>query len=266
MRDCGFSLPTEDEDMSAAARLTLIWLLLATLATSSVEVSAALAQENSNDHQEDSSGEYRFEVFVGPVVSMDGFVHLATMDQGHQVNQHIEIFIWDQESGERVTHLVPRVTVEDWATGSSRTLDTGALVPGRANVHACRLDRHRDIQPHTGGEHPHLGDNLYLLGQSLTVTVEAAGEAAEFDFEPPLFGPVFPVTEETDSLSLPSWWVEAAIPGGVFTVFLLLWVLLPPSRPGDEDGASKLRNFLAKPFRRSSGGRGVRPTSKESPH
>ena len=186
---------------------------------------------------------------------MEGFVYLTGMDQGHQVNQHIEIYVWDRESGERVTDIVPDVTIEDWATGSTRTLDTGAMLPGRANIHACRLDRHRDIQPHIGADHPHLGDNLYLLGQSFTVTVEAAGETAEFDFEPPLFGPVFPIVEETDSASLPSWWVEAAIPGGVFTVFLLLWVFLPPSRPENEDVASKLRGVLTRPFRKASGAR-----------
>ncbi len=240
--------------MPAAARLTLIALLLAALTAGSVLVGAASPQGSRSGSQVDSSGTYRFEVFVGPVVSMDGFVHLATMDQGHQVNQHIEVYIWDRESGEAVTDLIPRVTVEDWTTGSSRTLDTGALAPGRANLHACRLDSHRAIQPHTGGEHPHLGDNLYLLGQSFSVTVEAGGETAEFDFEPPLFGPVFPV-EAADAASLPSWWVEAAIPGGVFTVLLLLWVLLPPSRPGDEDGASKLRSILARPFRHFGGGR-----------
>ena len=237
--------------MSAAARSTLVWLLLVLLAVSVVQVNAAHAQGNLSDDQDDASAKYRFEVFVGPVVSMEGFFYLTGMDQGHQVNQHIEIYIWDKESGERVTDVVPNVTIEDWDTGSSRTLDTGPLLPGRANIHACRLDRHRDIQPHIGGEHPHLGDNLYLLGQSFTVTVEAVGETAVFDFEPPLFGPVFPITaEETDSASLPSWWLEAAIPGAVFAVFLLLWVLLPPSRPGDEDAASKLRNILAGPFRK----------------
>ena len=242
--------------MSAAARSTLVWLLLVLLAASVAQAGTALAQGNSTDDQDDSSDKYRFEVYVGPVVSMEGFVHLTGMDQGHQVNQHIEIYIWDRESGERVTDVVPNVTIEDWDTGSSRALDTGPLLPGRANLHACRLDRHRDIQPHIGGDHPHLGDNLYLLGQSFTVTVEAGGETAEFDFEPPLFGPVFPITsEETGSASLPSWWAEAAIPGAVFAVFLILWVLLPPSRPGDEDAASKLRNILARPFRQSGGER-----------
>ena len=237
--------------MSAAARTTFIWLLLFVLTASGAQVSAAHAQGNLSDDQDNSSGKYRFEVYVGPVVSMEGFVNLTGMDQGHQVNHHIEVYIWDRESGERVTDVVPNVTIEDWDTGSSRTLDTGPLLPGRANLHACRLDRHRDIQPHTGDEHPHLGDNLYLLGQSLTVTVEAAGETAEFDFEPPLFGPVFPIiAEEPDSASLPSWWLEATIPGGVFAIFLILWVLLPPSRPGDEDAASKLRNLLARPFRK----------------
>ncbi len=241
--------------MSAAARSTIVWLLLVLLAVSVGQTNAAHAQGNLSDDQDDSSGKYRFEVFVGPVVSMEGFVYLTGMDQGHQVNQHIEIYIWDRESGERVTDVVPNVKIEDWDTGSSRTLDTGPLLPGRANLHACRLDRHRDIQPHIGGQHPHLGDNLYLLGQSFTVTVEAAEETAVFDFEPPLFGPVLPIEEETDSASLPSWWVEAAIPGGVFAVFLILWVLLPPSRPGDEDAASKLRNILAGPFRKPSGER-----------
>ena len=219
--------------MSAAARSTIIWLLLVLLAAGAAQAGTALAQGDSTDGEDGSSGDYRFEVYVGPVVSMEGFVYLTGMDQGHQVNQHIEIYIWDRESGERVTDLVPNVTIEDRDTGSSRTLDTGPLLPGRANIHACRLDRHRDIQPHTGDEHPHLGDNLYLLGQSFTVTVEAAGETVEFDFEPPLFGPVLPIiAEEPGSASLPDWWLEAAIPGGVFTVFLILWVLLPPSRPG----------------------------------
>ena len=42
---------------------------------------------------------------------------------------------------------------------------------------------------------------------------------------------------------MPEWWLEATLPGVVFGLLFVLWVALP-SRPGETDLASKIRNRL----------------------
>lgn len=42
---------------------------------------------------------------------------------------------------------------------------------------------------------------------------------------------------------MPEWWLEAVLPGVVFTLLFLVWVGIPP-RPGESDLGSKLRRFI----------------------
>jgi len=44
---------------------------------------------------------------------------------------------------------------------------------------------------------------------------------------------------------MPSWWLEATLPAVVFGILFVVWVVLP-SRPGQEDLGSKIRNRLWK--------------------
>ena len=42
---------------------------------------------------------------------------------------------------------------------------------------------------------------------------------------------------------MPEWWLEAVLPGVVFTLMFVIWVALPP-RQGEEDLGSRVRNLL----------------------
>ena len=42
---------------------------------------------------------------------------------------------------------------------------------------------------------------------------------------------------------MPEWWLEATLPGVVFTVMFILWVVLP-NRTGEPDLASRIRRFF----------------------
>lgn len=42
---------------------------------------------------------------------------------------------------------------------------------------------------------------------------------------------------------MPEWWLEAVLPGSVFALMFLLWILLP-NRSGVPDLGSRIRNFF----------------------
>jgi hypothetical protein len=42
---------------------------------------------------------------------------------------------------------------------------------------------------------------------------------------------------------MPEWWLEAVLPGVVFTLMLVIWAALPP-RPGEKDLGSRIRGLL----------------------
>ena len=42
---------------------------------------------------------------------------------------------------------------------------------------------------------------------------------------------------------MPEWWLEAMLPGVVFALMFVIWVVLP-ARPGDRDLGSRIRNLL----------------------
>lgn len=42
---------------------------------------------------------------------------------------------------------------------------------------------------------------------------------------------------------MPEWWLEAVLPGVVFSLLFVVWVALP-ARPGESDLGSKLRKLI----------------------
>lgn len=42
---------------------------------------------------------------------------------------------------------------------------------------------------------------------------------------------------------MPEWWLEAVLPGVVFTLLFVVWVALPP-RSGEADLGSRLRRLI----------------------
>ena len=42
---------------------------------------------------------------------------------------------------------------------------------------------------------------------------------------------------------MPSWWLEATLPGAVFGALFLLWIAIP-NRSGEGDLGSKIRDLL----------------------
>ena len=42
---------------------------------------------------------------------------------------------------------------------------------------------------------------------------------------------------------MPEWWLEAVLPGVVFSVLFGVWIALPP-RPGESDLGSKVRRLI----------------------
>jgi hypothetical protein len=89
---------------------------------------------------------------------------MTMVDQGQPVNHHLEVHIFDKNSGSEVKDLIPEVTITDPATGTSK---------GLLNVRACLLANHRVTEPH-------LGDNLYLSDSTYAVAVNISNETAVF--------------------------------------------------------------------------------------
>ena len=44
---------------------------------------------------------------------------------------------------------------------------------------------------------------------------------------------------------MPEWWLEATVPGLIFSLLLVLWIAIP-ARPGEEDLGSRIRGRLWK--------------------
>jgi hypothetical protein len=48
---------------------------------------------------------------------------------------------------------------------------------------------------------------------------------------------------EKEVVDMPEWWLEAVLPGVVFTTLFIVWVALP-ARSGETDLGSKLRRLI----------------------
>ncbi len=46
-------------------------------------------------------------------------------------------------------------------------------------------------------------------------------------------------------MNLPEWWLEATLPTVVFGILFIVWVAIPP-KTGEEDIASKIRDFITR--------------------
>jgi hypothetical protein len=51
-------------------------------------------------------------------------------------------------------------------------------------------------------------------------------------------------------MNLPSWWLEATVPGLVFGTMFVIWVMLP-ARPGHEDLGTRVRARVARLLRKA---------------
>ena len=118
---------------------------------------------------------YRIELWTGRnLAMMAAFPVMSMRDQGHPVNHHLEIHIFDTSNGAPLPDVTPTVKITDRATGASRELatdqETGASL-GTAYVTACTISGHRleDI---------HFGDNVYLPDGNYEVTVGVGNESA----------------------------------------------------------------------------------------
>jgi hypothetical protein len=89
---------------------------------------------------------------------------IPTFDQGQKVNRLMEVFVYDRETGAQVIDVVPRISVTDRASQSSRSLPTLAKMYGVSD----------------GPDKPCYGTNAYLDG-TFRVTVTVGGEPANFE-------------------------------------------------------------------------------------
>ena len=99
------------------------------------------------------------------MVTLAAMTAMTITDEGQPVNRHLEVHIFDRNSGAQVKDLTPKVTITNQATGVSR---------GLPNVTACLESNHLEVEPH-------FGDNLYLPDGQYGVTVEVGNETAVFE-------------------------------------------------------------------------------------
>ncbi len=85
-----------------------------------------------------------------------------------------------------------------------------------------------------------LGSHLVLLAQA---SLLAIGEY------PVPVGNLRPCDRE-ESEPVPSWWFEATLATVAFSALFVVWVALPP-RLGEEDLASRMREWIARHLARS---------------
>ncbi|MBI4338334.1 MAG: hypothetical protein HY680_00090 [Chloroflexi bacterium] len=90
---------------------------------------------------------------------------MTTEDQGHPVNHHLEVHLYDKNNARVIGGEIPNVSITEESSGTRRTL---------TNITACQTLRHREIEPH-------FGDNLYLSSGRHTITVGVGDESASFD-------------------------------------------------------------------------------------
>ena len=56
---------------------------------------------------------------------------------------------------------------------------------------------------------------------------------------------MLPDSEFGGMFTMPEWWLELALPGVIFGLLFILWILLP-IRVGEEDLASRIRGYFSK--------------------
>ena len=138
----------------------------------------------SGDERTQSTARYRITLDIGPVPTMlrpdhvsgstEGEVPLsmpgmsmpttAMTDRGRPVNRHIEVAVYDKATGARLGSPIPRITITDRKTGSSRELKAVAAM--------------YDVKEGQGDLH--FGDNVHLAKGTYRITVSAGGERAVF--------------------------------------------------------------------------------------
>ena len=138
----------------------------------------------SADERTQSTAHYRVTLDIGPVPTMlrpdqvasatEGEVPLsmpgmpmptmAMTDQGRPVNRHIEVAVYDKATGARLGSPMPRITITDRKTGSSRELKAVAAM--------------YDVKEGQGDLH--FGDNVHLAKGTYRITVSVGGERAVF--------------------------------------------------------------------------------------
>ena len=120
---------------------------------------------------------YTVELWTGPALTgmMTAFPIMSAMDQGQPVNRHMEIHLFDKNTGAKLIDITPRVKLTDVETGVSRewaaTQESGGSL-GVAFVTACLISKHREVEPH-------FGDNIYLRDGAYAVTIGIEDETAE---------------------------------------------------------------------------------------
>ncbi len=138
----------------------------------------------SGDELTQSTAHYRITLDIGPVPTMlrpdqvssatEGEVPLsmpgmpmptlAMTDQGRLVNRHIEVTVYDKVTGARLRSAMPRITITDRKTGSSRELQAVTAM--------------YDVKEGQGDVH--FGDNVHLANGTYRITVSIGGERAVF--------------------------------------------------------------------------------------
>ncbi|MBI4203181.1 MAG: hypothetical protein HY532_08735, partial [Chloroflexi bacterium] len=145
--------------------LGLIVLLFFAGACAPPTPTAPLPVPNEWKEQTTTTNSYRIVLRIGPPVAMTAMqpgAMMAVVDQGQQVNHHLEIYVFDRLSNAEVRTHTPIVTIADQARGIPR---------GLPDVRACLLANHRVTEPH-------FGDNLYLADGAYTITVGVGSETA----------------------------------------------------------------------------------------
>jgi hypothetical protein len=157
--------------------LVLPIAILSTLITTS----SAFAQSTIQLTQQTSS--YRLMLVIGPVEemsmpnqgmgSMGGEVmapmpglpmpSMTTTDQGHAVNHHLEVHVYDKTSGSVVRDQVPTIALTT-ATGMSHPVAPVVAMYGTQQ----------------GQSDWHFGNNVYLADGTYTITVTVNGQTATF--------------------------------------------------------------------------------------
>ncbi len=154
--------------MSASTRQSLLRFGSVMFITFSMAWSVSMATAASRAPMQSKelatqTASYKIKFRVGPTVTM-AMSTMTMMEQGQPVNRHIEVYIFNKGTGTEVKDVIPTVKIKDQAKGTSRAL---------ANVLACRVSRHREIEPH-------FGDNMYLPDGKYIITVSVGKETAVY--------------------------------------------------------------------------------------
>jgi hypothetical protein len=89
---------------------------------------------------------------------------MAMTDRGQPVNRHVEVAVFDGVTGARLTRSMPKITITNRKSGSTRELQTVMamydITKGQADLH--------------------FGDNVHLANGTYRITVSVGGERAVF--------------------------------------------------------------------------------------